>query len=438
MNKKILNEEIDRLKLLSIYQTKLTLSENEEIKEYSIGPQNKLARELQVLTNREVEDKLRSSLGKYTGSLEISGVKHNRHGSDDIIYALKRGTLKPAEVDNLFVHFIKDMKDDASAEAKKVKEMIIDDFVTKPKFSNKYAQMTEEQAVQTLLGTGNWSREDAEMVIQKYKDRGGRFKPGGDIKPVPPVPVPPIPVPPVPTPKPTWWERMWGNKTFKYALAAAAGAGIYQLLSWWMGGGKDSKEVQWVPGCLKIVNNGNFTIQDLEKLSKSRTVDSFPMSSPVVKDMGSKRETTMSDVEIKKDGTFTSSKGNGEWQAQGDKVIFNQGGNVFYIDCSDKTEVVPPVPVPPVPVPDPSGCGSFTPCSKFPFRKCCEAKEIQDVQKCLGISADGKFGNQTERALGKSYLTRSEYDGIMRDCEGNTTKQTTIAPERNIYGSEEP
>jgi hypothetical protein len=26
----------------------------------------------------------------------------------------------------------------------------------------------------------------------------------------------------------------------------------------------------------------------------------------------------------------------------------------------------------------------------------------------------------------------------MRDCEGNTTKQTTIAPERNIYGSEEP
>jgi hypothetical protein len=157
-----------------------------------------------------------------------------------------------------------------------------------------------------------------------------------------------------------------------------------------------------------------------------------------VKDMASKRETTMSDVEIKKDGTYTSSKGNGEWQAQGDKVIFNQGGNVFYIDCSDKTEVVPPVPVPPVPVPDPSGCGSFTPCSKFPFRKCCEAKEIQDVQKCLGISADGKFGSQTERALGKSYLTRSEYDGIMRDCEGNTTKQTTIAPERNIYGSEEP
>jgi hypothetical protein len=64
---------------------------------------------------------------------------------------------------------------------------------------------------------------------------------------------------------------------------------------------------------------------------------------------------------------------------------------------------------------------------------CQQSKEISDVQKCLGISSDGKFGSQTKNALGKSYLTRTEYDSIMKDCQGVTTT-TTMSPERNKTG----
>ena len=55
--------------------------------------------------------------------------------------------------------------------------------------------------------------------------------------------------------------------------------------------------------------------------------------------------------------------------------------------------------------------------------------KIKDIQKCLGLTADGKLGPGTEKALkAKGYsvpLTQSDYDKIMANCGGSSVTTTT-------------
>ena len=58
-----------------------------------------------------------------------------------------------------------------------------------------------------------------------------------------------------------------------------------------------------------------------------------------------------------------------------------------------------------------------------------KSERVKQLQKDLGLTADGKLGPGTEKALkAKGYsvpLTQSDYDKIMANCEG-TTLTTTI------------
>jgi lysozyme family protein len=66
------------------------------------------------------------------------------------------------------------------------------------------------------------------------------------------------------------------------------------------------------------------------------------------------------------------------------------------------------------------------------MKKGCQSPKIEDVQKCLGLKADGKLGPGTEKALKqKGYsvpLTQADYDKIMAECNKSTTTTTTEPP----------
>ena len=82
-----------------------------------------------------------------------------------------------------------------------------------------------------------------------------------------------------------------------------------------------------------------------------------------------------------------------------------------------------------------TGGSAFKECTDFPYKKGCSSSVVSEVQKCLGLSADGKFGSKTEQALTAggygTEITKEVYDKIKEKCgTGGTTTTTTVpAPE---------
>ena len=73
---------------------------------------------------------------------------------------------------------------------------------------------------------------------------------------------------------------------------------------------------------------------------------------------------------------------------------------------------------------------SYTTCTNFPYKKWCNSSIVAEVQKCLGIVDDGKFGPKTEKALSDggygSEITQDVYNKIKEICGTNNTVNTTI------------
>jgi hypothetical protein len=97
----------------------------------------------------------------------------------------------------------------------------------------------------------------------------------------------------------------------------------------------------------------------------------------------------------------------------------------------------------------PSGKGGgkkWKDCSNFPLTKGCKSSKVSEIQSCLGITADGKFGPMTEKTLSsKGYgtsVTQEVYDKIMSNCgktsnDVTTTTTTIYSPERTEYESDQ-
>jgi hypothetical protein len=81
-------------------------------------------------------------------------------------------------------------------------------------------------------------------------------------------------------------------------------------------------------------------------------------------------------------------------------------------------------------------------CTDFPLTKGCKGDKVSKIQNCLGISADGKFGSGTEKALSNegysTTVTQEIYDKIMSNCGGITTTTTTLpqSPDRETEYSD--
>ena len=106
---------------------------------------------------------------------------------------------------------------------------------------------------------------------------------------------------------------------------------------------------------------------------------------------------------------------------------------LWWMTSGNDDEVMPtPIPEPtpkPIPVVDPIVNPTYTNCTDFPYKKGCQSPIIAEVQKCLGLTDDGKFGLTTEeklKSLGYGIeITKEVYDKIMLKCGSTTTNSTT-------------
>lgn len=98
-------------------------------------------------------------------------------------------------------------------------------------------------------------------------------------------------------------------------------------------------------------------------------------------------------------------------------------------DIEGETDVPKVEPIKPVvgPVVGPNVGPAFTECNDFPLKKGCKGSKVGEVQACLGIKVDNKFGGETEKAISSKYNTttvdQSTYDKIIADC-----KKTPVTP----------
>jgi hypothetical protein len=441
MEKKILLEEIERFRLLSGYKTKHTLTENEEILEYGLrSAESALVKDLKFAASAEgraLRNKVEDALSTIQHSFTINGVKGNRHAAQEIINAAEKGLLKSDEIGNLYSHLMKELGKDTSSEARRIKDAIISDFVQKPSFIKKYAIKTEEEALAALKATGNYTEDEAKKVLQKYKDTGGRFKPGGDInlKPKPgpddfDIHIEPVPIP-IPEP---WWKNLWKNKNFKYAMVAAAGAGTLALLYWWMTGGDDDSGFS---PCLTTVTKGNgFTQSDLQKLADSGG-DYLPMGSPNIVTVDG-TPSNLKDVKFYKDGTFEAQGVKGNYKPGNGTIQISHGGNNYIIICNyveNDDEVTPPPPVPT------RGC---SPGYDFPFGFYKSNPMVAEVQRCVGASEDSCMGPETASKISTflgladrpSSLTKDIYDKVITKCKGSNKTEEKKYKDPNREGGD--
>lgn len=100
-------------------------------------------------------------------------------------------------------------------------------------------------------------------------------------------------------------------------------------------------------------------------------------------------------------------------------------------DIEGETDVPKVEPIKPVVVPNvgPNVKPSFTECNDFPLKKGCKGSKVGEVQACLGIKVDNKFGGETEKAISSKYNTttvdQSTFDKIISDCKSQNTTPTT-------------
>lgn len=78
-------------------------------------------------------------------------------------------------------------------------------------------------------------------------------------------------------------------------------------------------------------------------------------------------------------------------------------------------------PVPPKPNPE----SKWKKCDDFPMNIYCISDKIKEVQKCLCIKDDGKFGNVTAEKMGAKTLTQDLYDKIKSNCKPCTGSEVT-------------
>ena len=96
------------------------------------------------------------------------------------------------------------------------------------------------------------------------------------------------------------------------------------------------------------------------------------------------------------------------------------------------------------PTPDetPVKPSKYTEKSDFPFKMWDKSDKIADVQDCLGLTADGKFGKTTEdilKSLGVGdTITKELYDEIMKTCKERRESKNNIRPGTSEPETSEP
>lgn len=395
--KKIITEELERIKLMMNYNPKKTLTENTILMEQAwkavVEDLGRVVARDETAVLKSLENAANEGLINLKTIKNEAGVTLTK--MSEVLEALKAGTLGPSGTGQvakgLFLKGATSEMRIAGAEA----------ITGMGKFAEKFAGKTKEEIVQALEQSGKWSKADAEVLADTYLKKGGKtpIKP----EPVKPEPVKPEPVktdPPINPPKPTWWESSWNwlTKTKWGRRIMIAGGLTAAYLLWKKFFGDDDD----LPICLKNL------VKDEQEFQNYLT-------NGYVVYQGAYKFYPDGKVEL------TSPDGNtkeGTWEFENGQINMDFDGIKNSIPCKDA--------VMPTPEPTPTGGGgggggTYKNCTDFPFIKFCKNPKIAEVQECLGgLSADGKFGPKTEAALEKAGygkdISQDDYNKIMEKC----------------------
>lgn len=415
MKTELINEELNRVKLLMGYNTKKTLTENtttilsEQWWKIALEDIGKVVSRDSEAALRSIEGGFRDGTMSWKNMVTTDGMKLTK--TADVLEAIRLGKLGPSGTGELSkTLFLKgsslEMRT-AGAEA----------ITSMGKFAEKYAGKSREEIVQRILRDTKYSREEAELLADTYLKKGGRTP----IKPDP-VPVTPDPVPVRPGEDDfIIWKKVQGfnwKKGLKYLAGAAA---IYFLWKWL------TSEKSPFPECLRK----RVGTADAEKV-KALGVEALIITKTGNGDIDSAGGGMFYD-----DGKFSSINGRykGTWSEQDGGIVIKIGDKEYVLDCQDIP--VPPIPVPPVPVPG----GKCKPCNSFPMNIWCKSDKIREVQKCIGATADGCYGPKTEAKLKeKGYsttITKDVYDKIIKNCGQSATDDVNTDFDTDVYTSTE-
>lgn len=87
----------------------------------------------------------------------------------------------------------------------------------------------------------------------------------------------------------------------------------------------------------------------------------------------------------------------------------------------------------PVPVPPKPEESKYKKCDSFPMNIYCVSDKIKEVQECLCIKADSKFGPMTAEKMGAQVLTQELYNSIKANCKPCDGKEEDVTlPDRDM------
>lgn len=436
----LINEEINRIKLLYGYDSKKTLVENQqEVKEYLNEQVNFLktlfktgGRQSVRTAASEIDDILRS--GGFVGGIQNTRGATLTSG-DEIVRAIRNGEVSAANLGKINKKLLSTTKD------LDIKSAIAQDIATTPNVVTKFSTMSEKDVLNNLINKTGHSSDDAKLIIQKYKQNGGVFK--GEKLPSTTSYSKTRTTSSKATERntrPVTKER-FNERSFsygKYGRTSGMSRAYYLIKTVGMAPGLiwSLMKLAAVVGIAYYIwkiftENGKTGYPDC--LSKNIPADDFEKMVDEGRDHILNTDTGNEFIDSNGGGKFYQSgkfetengkfKGNWKEKPEVGIVVMTEDGTEYPISCEGLVEFDPITPETEVGTDQTimNWDGTFNECSDFPMTLGCENIDIiGKVQRCLGLLEDGKFSIELLKKLqSNNYgntLTQSVYDRIMSKC----------------------
>lgn len=412
---KILLEEIKRFNLLSKYDNKNTLTENVEKHNIGLLLEQGIFKDLLRIFGGEERliAKELQNVFKETDVFFSTTGKELKTG-EELFTALRESRIANKEMAKINKSLLK------NGSTLEIKTAAADNFAKNRNFAEALNIYTDDEIIKRLTGPpGNYSKADAELLLDRLNKSGYRIKPGGGVIPVKPNEIKPNAgggKPPI-TGNKTKIQKIKdtikNTKNWVFAKRwrkiAVIGGAIGLWL--WLTSDDDSP----FPACLAA----KIPQSEFDKM-KDETPDYL-----LVKTTGNKEIDSYGGGKFYTNGDFKfgNDSMSGKWEESTDKVTITVGSKTYELPCQE-------VPqdnsgggggtIPPPPPTDEDASITFTDCDKFPFKLGCINNKIKDVQDCLSVPKTGKFDTKTKNALkDKGYgetITQEIYNTIMTKC----------------------
>lgn len=333
MENKIL-EELKRIKLLSNYDSKLTLSENysilderEIVSEQTQAFLKQGSRQLAKTVARDIDAIFKS----FKGGLKSVDNVALKNG-DEVVKAIKAGKLAPAALGKVNMGLFRQTQDAG------LKSAIARDISSTANFGKTMSSVkTEKEAVTALMnGQKKFTQQEAELLVKEFKSNGGVI----GKRTAQQTATSTITKPKKRTRNPARKENTFGNwkkikfprwssmsRTQKVLAIAGAGLGIYLLWDYFT-----SEE----PGIFTDCVLGFMSDEDLALMAQKEFGDGI-----IITDVPNRQVAALGGVKLFTDGSLETVTGGvkGTWKDNGTSISVTIDGKTYEIPC--KEEIIP-------------------------------------------------------------------------------------------------